>query len=223
MGLATVANAGGSITDIWPQSHRSVPFALFTAASFCGPVLGPVVGGFLTQYTNWQWNFWFVFIVSTIIYVVMAAALPETYPATLRERKAKKMGVPVTNDVCLESFGRGLLRPWLMLFTEPILFAVSLYMAFIYGVLFLDFTAYPGVYQKSRGWSVSISGLSFLGIGVGMAIATAISPQVNHLYGHWVKKIGPVPEARLPHIIFIAWLLPAGLFWFAWTALPPTA
>ena len=47
-GLSAVANSGGSITDLWPQSHHSVPFALFTAASFCGPVLGPIIGGFLT-------------------------------------------------------------------------------------------------------------------------------------------------------------------------------
>lgn len=86
------------------------------------------------------------------------------------------MGIVVTRKADWETFGRGLLRPWIMLFTEPILFTVSLYMAFIYGVLFLDFTAYPGVYQKTRGWSVSISGLSFLGIGIGMAIATIISP-----------------------------------------------
>lgn len=54
-----------------------------------------------------------------------------------------------------------------MLFTEPILFSLSLYMAFVYGILYLDFTAYPIVYADSRSWSIGISGLSFLGIGVG--------------------------------------------------------
>ncbi len=109
-----------------------------------------------------------------------------------------------------------------MLFTEPILFALSLYMAFIYGVLFLDFTAYPVVFQKARSWSVSISGLSFVGMGAGMAFATMLSPLVNRIHGRYVQKLGPVPEARLPHLVILAWLLPLGLFWFRWTALPPT-
>jgi hypothetical protein len=50
-----------------------------------------------------------------------------------------------------------------MLFTEPILFS-SLYMALIFGVLSLDFSAYPIVFTDTRHWPANISGLSFLGI-----------------------------------------------------------
>ena len=93
--------------------------------------------------------------------------------------------------------------------------------AFVYGILYLDFTAYPFVFEGTRGWSAGISGLTFLGIGVGMAIATASSPYINHIHGHYVRKLGgPKPEARLPHLIILAWLIPIGLFWFAWTATP---
>jgi MFS family permease len=221
-GLSAVANAGGSITDLWPQSHRSVPFALFTAASFCGPVLAPILGGFLTQYESWRWNFWLVFIVSTVIYIIAVVSLPETYPPRLIERKTAKAGTTTLREPQSKRFTQSLLRPWIMLFTEPILFSLSLYMAFIYGVLFLDFTAYPVVFQTARGWSTGIAGLSFSGIGIGMAIATALSPQVNRIHGRYVLKLGPVPEARLPHLIIIVWLLPVGIFWFGWTALPPT-
>ncbi|RBR26198.1 uncharacterized protein FIESC28_00981 [Fusarium coffeatum] len=106
-----------------------------------------------------------------------------------------------------------------MFLTEPILFLLSLYMAFIYGILYLDFTAYPYVFQQTRHWDAGISGLSFLGIGAGMAIATAASPYINRVYATWVKKLGgPKPEARLPHLILLSWLVPIGLFWFAWTA-----
>jgi hypothetical protein len=60
-----------------------------------------------------------------------------------------------------------------------------------------------------------------LGIGVGMAIATASSPYINQIYGRYVQKLGgPKPEARLPHLIILTWLIPIGLFWFAWTATP---
>lgn len=44
-----VTNSGGSLADIWPQSHRSVPFALFTTGSSLGPVIAPIVGGFISQ------------------------------------------------------------------------------------------------------------------------------------------------------------------------------
>ncbi|KAK9414596.1 hypothetical protein SUNI508_11034 [Seiridium unicorne] len=46
---------GGSLNDLWPPTHRSVPLALFTAASFLGPVLSPIVGGFISQLMTWRW------------------------------------------------------------------------------------------------------------------------------------------------------------------------
>ncbi|RYP71974.1 hypothetical protein DL770_008036 [Monosporascus sp. CRB-9-2] len=200
------------------------PPCTFTVASFCGPVLAPIIGGFLTQYASWRWGFWLVVIISGIVYAVIVLALPETYAPRLVELKTAKTrpDAQVLHEPLKDRFVQNLVRPWIMLFTEPILFFLSLYMAFLYGVLFLDFSAYPVVFQQARGWSVSISGLSFLGIGIGMALAAALSPQVNHLHSHFVRKLGPLPEARLPHLIGIAWLLPVGLFWFGWTALPPT-
>ena len=155
-------------------------------------------------------------------YAVLVFFLPETYAPTLIERKNAKLGVKTHREPRTTQLGQTLLRPWVMLFTEPILFSFSLYMAFIYGVLFLDFTAYPVVFQQARGWSIGISGLSFTGIGVGMLLATILSPYANKVHGRYVEKLGPVPEARLPHLIYIVWLLPVGIFWFGWTALPPT-
>lgn len=224
-GSPTVTNSGGSITDIWPQSHRSVPLALFSAASFLGPVIAPTVGGFICQYTSWRWNFWVVLILSAACYLAMAVFLPETYPPKLLLNKTR--GMPGNEELrptpVQELLYITLTRPWLMLFTEPILFLLSLYMAFIYGILYLDFTAYPVVYRETREWSAGIAGLSFLGICVGMAIATLASPYVNRIHGVYTRRLGgPHPETRLPHLVVISWLIPISLFWFGWTATPPT-
>ena len=222
-GSPTVTNSGGTITDVWPQSHRSVPLALFSAASFLGPVIAPTVGGFVSEYLAWEWNFWVVLILSGTVYIAMVLFLPETYQPKIARDKAQRLGGKVERADMTRELYINLTRPWLMLFREPILFTLSLYMAFVYGILYLDFTAYPIVYGESRGWSKGISGLSFLGIGVGMAIATVGSPYINIIHGHYVRKFGsPQPEARLPHLIILSWLIPLGLFWFAWTAGPPT-
>ncbi|KAF5661102.1 major facilitator superfamily transporter [Fusarium heterosporum] len=220
-GSPTVTNSGGSLTDLWPLSHRSVPLALFTAASFLGPVIAPIVGGFLTEHASWRWDFWLVSILSGIIYITMVLFLPETYAPRLLQVKARKLGIQEPHQKLTQMLWTNITRPSVMFLTEPILFLLSLYMAFIYGILYLDFTAYPYVFQKTRHWDTGIAGLSFLGIGAGMAIATAASPYINRVYGTYVKKLGgPKPEARLPHLIILSWLVPIGLFWFAWTADP---
>ena len=54
-----------------------------------------------------------------------------------------------------------------------------------------------------------------------MAIATVASPYINRVYAHYTEKWGEArPEARLPHLVLLSWLIPVGLFWFAWTSTP---
>lgn len=221
-GAPTVTNSGGSLADIWPQSHRSVPFALFTTGSSLGPVVAPIVGGFVAEKMNWRWHYWIVTMVSGIVYVAMLFLLPETYVTVLLQWKKKRAGIEPVKMSFKDRYANDLTRPWIMLFSEPILFTLGLYSAFIWGILYLDFTAYPVVFQLGRRWSPGKAGLSFTGIAIGMAIATASSPWINNLHGKVVKKIGTKPEARLPHLIVLSWLIPIALFWFGWTASPGT-
>lgn len=256
-GAPTVTNAGGSVTDLWPPSHRSVPLAIFTAGSFIPPVLAPVVGGFIVEYasSSWsamQWTWWSNLIFGGVVYVLIIF-LPETYGPKLLRDKARRMAsssspssghgtlvssVPSSPSLT-EYLIENLTRPWMMLCTEPIVFLFSLYMAFVFGILYLDFTAYPIVYHDTRGWSPGIAGLSFLGMALGMTIATILSPYVNTIHAYYVLKLGEKqqqqqsspnntnrssatpPEARLPHLIILSWFIPLSLFWFGWTAAPP--
>jgi MFS family permease len=215
MGGPIIANSGALMTDLWPAGERCAPLAVYTAVCYCGPVIGPMLGGVLTQYAGWRWNFWMVLMVSGVYYVVMVVVLPETY--TIRSNA----NTGLSPRELLGEFG----RPWKMLATEPILLPLSTLMAFTYGVLFLDFSAYPIVFTEQRGRSLSLSGLSFLGVGLGMVIATALSPLLDHQYTSMLASSpsGKLPpEFRLRHLIYIAWLLPASIFWFAWSASPPT-
>lgn len=50
-----VTNTAGVLTDMWPPDNRSVPLALYTAASYLGFVIGPICGGPITDYASWQW------------------------------------------------------------------------------------------------------------------------------------------------------------------------
>ncbi|EKG13066.1 Major facilitator superfamily [Macrophomina phaseolina MS6] len=233
-GSPTVTNSGGSLTDIWPKSHRSVPLALFTAASFLGPVIAPIVGGFITQYSHWQWDYWAVTILSGISYLAMLVFIPETYAPVILEKKRLHHVERRLEYIPKIDYYVTLTRPWVMLFTEPILFLLSLYMAFCYGILYLDFTAYPIVFSETRNWAPGLSGLSFLGIGIGMAIATACSPLINRIHTLYAVRLrqknasspspsssSSPPEARLPHLIIISWFIPVSLLWFAWTCNPP--
>ena len=115
-----------------------------------------------------------------------------------------------------EAFKTSITRPWVLLFKEPIILILSLYMAIIYGTLYMLFAAYPIVYQQSRGWSQGIGGLPFLGVLIGMIFAITY----NIFYDNKrYKRVSDEnqgaapPEARLPLCMAGAITAPIGLFW----------
>lgn len=174
-------------------------------------------------------------IFSGVLWLGAALLVPETYaPVLLRQRARKlskisgkvyrshidiKQGPTTAGD----AFKTALSRPWLLLFREPIIIILSIYMAIIYGTLYMLFGAYPIVYQQQRGWSEGISGLAFIGVAIGMVFAIIYSIFFdNRRYQRVTDGSGGFasPEARLHGVIVGGCVLPIGLFWFSWTNSP---
>jgi hypothetical protein len=99
---------------------------------------------------------------------------------------------------------------------------LSIYLAIIYGTLYMLFGAFPIVYEIHRGWNQGVSALAFLGVMIGMFAAIAYSVPENTRYSKLLEKNGGYspPESRLPPCMIASIALPAGLFWFAWTNSP---
>ncbi|KAI9163958.1 putative mfs-multidrug-resistance transporter [Paramyrothecium foliicola] len=235
-GSSPLTNAGGVIADMFPAAQRGVAMAIFAAAPFLGPVLGPIIGGFLGMNAGWRWVMGFLAAFSGLLWILGTILVPETYaPVLLRKRAAKlskmtgkvyvsKIDHDGGRPTLSESFKTALSRPWILLFKEPIVLLLSIYMAIIYGTLYMLFAAFPIVYQVNRGWNQGVGGLSFLGIMVGMLFAVAFTIWNNkHYIKAQVKHGGSAPpEARLPPAMIGSICLPVGLFWFAWSNSPST-
>lgn len=171
---------------------------------------------------------------SGALWIIGGLLVPETYAPVLLRRRAEKLS-EITGKVyeskldidqgkvnLKESFKIALSRPWLLLFREPIVFLLSLYMAIVYGTLYMLFAAYPIVFQQVRGWNQGVGSLPFLGIMVGMIGAVAYSIYDNKRYVKVEEEHGGFapPEARLFPCLIATVTIPVGLFWFAWTNYP---
>ncbi|GIK00466.1 hypothetical protein Aspvir_004491 [Aspergillus viridinutans] len=233
-GSSPLTNAGGVIADLFTARQRGLAMSLFAAAPFLGPVLGPIIGGFLGMTEGWKWVMGLLAIFSGALWIIAGLIVPETYaPVLLRQRAiklSKATGKVYKSRIEAEqgkktlghSLKISLSRPWILLFREPIVLLLSIYMAIVYGTLFMMFGAFPIVYAGQRGWNQGVSGLAFLGIMIGMMCAVAFSIFDNKRYirtqeAH--KGFAP-PEARLPPCLVASVAIPVGLFWFAWTNYP---
>ncbi|KAK2738441.1 hypothetical protein FQN57_007032 [Myotisia sp. PD_48] len=110
-----------------------------------------------------------------------------------------------------------LYRPFHLLFTEPVVFFFSLWVAFSWAVLYLQFGSIPLVFKDVYGFEVQQTGAVFTSMCVGTIIAFFISISHGPL-ARWFKIDTSSPESRLYFVCVESILMPIGLFWFGWTA-----
>ncbi|KAJ5928200.1 hypothetical protein N7466_007156 [Penicillium verhagenii] len=233
-GSSPLTNAGGVIADIFPAEKRGLATSLFAGAPFLGPTLGPVIGGFLSENAGWRWVQGFLAVFTGVIWMCQSLLVPETYAPVLLRKRAERLS-KITGKVyrskldidrgkvsARNAFGTALKRPWILLFSEPIVFLLSLYMAIVYGTLYMLFDAFPIIFQEIRGWSEGVGSLPFLAVMIGMMIAVGLNMFDNKRYVRIHNKYNGFapPEARLPPTMFGGLAIPIGLFWFAWTNYP---
>lgn len=222
---------GGTLADLWKTEERGVPMAAFSAAPFIGPAIGPLVGGFLSDALGWRWLYWIQLILSGFVYILITFTVAETYAPTILARRAKKLRAETgekdhvtEQDLDLRPMSERLriflIRPFQLLFTEPIVFLISLYMSVLYGLLYMFFVAFPIIYQEGKGYSAGTTGLMFIPIAVGVLCSAACAPFVNKHYLKMYKKHNgsPPAEVRLIPMMCSCWFIPIGLFIFAWSS-----
>ncbi|KAI1506906.1 hypothetical protein Ptr86124_014156, partial [Pyrenophora tritici-repentis] len=232
LGSSPLTNGGGVLADIFPSSQRGLATTLFATAPFLGPTIGPIVGGFVGQAAGWRWIEGMIAVFTGVIAILYALVVPETYsPVLLAKRAAKlsevtsktfksKIELERGKKTASEAFVTALVRPWILLFCEPIVFLLAAYTAIIYGALYMFFPAFPIVYQVGRGWSSGMGGLAFIGVAAGMSCAIVYLFWENKRYARNTAN-SPTghldPEARLPPALLGSIIIPVGLYWFAWT------
>lgn len=153
----------------------------------------------------------------------------ETYEPVLLERRARRLRKETGNQSLRsrldpgipthQFFIRAIVRPSKMLLFSPIVLCLSMYMAIVYGYLYLLFTTIGIVFEGTYGFSQGNVGLAFLGIGVGSMLGLVIFGVISDRIVKKKSANGVMkPEYRLPPLIPGSLVIPIGLFWYGWSA-----
>ena len=233
-GSAPLGIGGGVLGDIWLPQERGKAMALYSLMPLLGPAIGPIAGGFISQYSTWRWVFWSTSIAAMMVQVLGLFFLPETYGAALLGRKKKQL-IKITGNKELHTefdtpnrkfsahiataFG----RPFKLLFTQPIVQILSLYIGFVYGVLYLVLATFPVLWTNPKfyGEPVGIAGLNYISLGLGFYAGTQVAAKTaDRIYKRLKAKNGDVgrSEFRVPLMFPGAVMVPIGLLIYGWTA-----
>ncbi|KAI1747785.1 synaptic vesicle transporter [Xylaria castorea] len=107
------------------------------------------------------------------------------------------------------------------IFTSPITGMICLYSGFVYGLLYLLLTTVTTVFVQNYHWSIGISGLSYIGIGLGFLLGVLIigstSDRIMAKHTRLNDNVA-VPEIRLKVCVYFSFLIPISFFWYGWSA-----
>ena len=215
LGSPVLATGGASIGDMYRPKKRAYAIAIWGISAVCGPVMAPLLGGFAAQHEGWSWTIWELMWLSGFSFIMLLFVLPETSSANILYRRARRLRKITGNEqlkaapeIASEAMTRNeiiqmtLIRPFTLSFTEPMVFLLNLYIALIYGLLYVWFESFPIVFTGIYKFNLSEEGLSFIGILLGATLT--IPPFFWYLY----KKVEPKfnsngelrPEDRLPPV-----------------------
>lgn len=184
---------------------------------------------------GWRWSIWELMWLSGFTLVLLLFCLPETSSANILYRRTMRLRKLTGNHklICEPQLAAEqmtgkeivmmmLVRPFTLSFTEPMVFLLNLYVALLYGLLYIWFESFPIVFGEIYGFSLGLMGTAFLGIMVGAIIALPPFIWYHHKYVEpkFNDKGELTPEWRLPPTFVGAFCVPICLFWFGWSARP---
>lgn len=222
------------MSDCFRAEERGRAVSIYSLAPLLGPAVGPIAGGFIAENTTWRWCFYSTSILTGVIQFIGLFILQETYGPTLLHRKAKKLRKETqdpswhteyedANRTFTSLLSTSLRRPFILLATQPIVQVLALFMAYIYGLMYLMLASFPGLWTgvKYYNESVGIGGLNYISLGFGFFLGSQISARlIDLIYRKLKTRNGGVgaPEFRTPLLFIGALAIPTGLFIYGWTA-----
>lgn len=232
LGAAPLVVVPASFADMFGNETRGTAIVIFSMCVFVGPLMAPFIGGFIVanESLGWRWTAFITGILAAASFATILLFEVETHHPIILVQKAREIrrktgnwGIHAPHDEFTlsvkEIVENNLTRPIKMLFTEPILLCITIYNAFIYGMLYLFLEAYPIVFSEGYGMASGVAELPYFGLVIGQTLGGFYCIYCEKAYNRKMKESGGkiIPENRLPPMLVGGCSFPIGLLWFCWT------
>jgi MFS family permease len=190
-----VSVIGGIYADIYSTAKaRGRAVTMFMAATTWGPLIGPIISGYVSPAVGWRWSYWVALMIAGATWPFVLF-VPETYGPVLLKRRAERLrretgdeGIVAPIELSKQTWQEFctvvLTRPVRMFVNEWIVLFSCLYLSVAYAIFYIFFQAYPIIFGGVYGFSAGEQGLTFLPIGVGAMMAGGV-----YLYWeHFLEK-----------------------------------
>lgn len=219
-GAALVPLSQAIMTDAYPPEQRGNAMAIWGLGVMVGPVLGPTLGGWLTEVASWRWTFYINVPVGALSWFLASQFVPDT---PKRARRMDWTGVILlATGVAGTQYAldRGSAQDWLA--------ALDIRVSLVLGVIgLIGFTAYSWRMKERALFDIRIFGdrnfamacLVMALLGLGMFGTIVVQPiLLERLLEYPILTTGMLISALGSHEM-TNYSLDIDTFWIVWPAM----
>src|SRR5437879_4746794 len=197
-GAALVPISQSILFDIYEPEERGSAMALFGVSVMVGPVLGPVIGGWLTDHFSWRWVFYINVPLGVLAFAGISFFLRETKTSAAAKLDWLGFGSLSLAIAAMQVFlDRGAQLDWFSSFEiliEAIVCGSALYIFLVHTFTAKNSFVNPRLFLD-RNFSVGVLFIFIVGITY-LASLALLTPYLQTLMGYPVVTAGIVMGPR---------------------------
>lgn len=196
-GAALVPLSQSTLLDINERKDHGKAMAVWGMGVMIGPILGPTLGGYLTEFYSWRWVFFINLPIGILSFIGLSLYLPESDKL---ERPFDKTGFLTLSLViaCLQLImDRGEAVDWLNSVEIQTYIGVALAAVWMYGVHTLR-TPHPFLSPamlKDRNLQMGLFFIFVVGM-ILLATMALLPPFMQNIMGYSVREVGLILAPR---------------------------
>ncbi len=197
-GAALVPLSQATMLDIYPFERRAQAMAIWGMGVMVGPILGPTLGGWLTEALDWRWVFYVNLPVGLLALAGLWVFMPNAKPDSGLRFDWTGFGVLALGIGAMQlMLDRGQQEDWFSsseIIAECVLAGLGLYL-FLVHMLTAERPFIPPAIFKDRNFAAGL-GMMF-GIGMVLLASSALlAPFLQNLAGYPVYDAGVAMAPR---------------------------
>jgi DHA2 family multidrug resistance protein len=197
-GAALVPVSQSILLDIYTPEERGSAMALFGVSVMVGPVLGPVIGGWLTDHYTWRWVFYINVPLGALAFAGISLFLRETKTSAAAKLDWLGFGSLSITIAAMQVFlDRGAQLDWFSSFEiliEAVIAVSAFYVFLVHTFTAKDSFVNPRLFLD-RNFTVGMLFIFIVGITY-LASLALMTPYLQTLMGYPVVTAGLVMGPR---------------------------
>ncbi len=197
-GAALMPLSQATMLDIFPVEQRSQAMAIFFMGVMIGPIMGPTLGGFLTDTLSWRWVFYVNLPVGLLAVFGLAIFMPKApVRPELRFDWIGFAALALAVGMFQLMLDRGGTEDWFQsaeIIAEAVLAALGLYL-FIVHMFTAEKPLIPPAIFRNRNFTGGLVTMCFT-MAILMASSALLAPYLQNLSGYPVSDTGLILAPR---------------------------